>query len=211
MDTTRTAIVPQGHPIHALSESLLEHDPELILEFSRYVHLGSGRTLSREIFHVEARELNDTWLAEEIRRLSETQELALHSKVILKDRIYHIPMADFAHVESVETLIVKTRAVCQSLPVEISLYESGRSKHGYFFCLIGEKDWYKYLGRLLLCNPPFDSNGQIIDSRWVGHSLEHGFSALRWSCNSGIYQSLPQLVDVGFSEIREKNAVSNIS
>jgi len=189
----------------------LEQDPELTLEFSRYVHLGSGRTLSREIFHVNARDLDDTWLAEEIRGLAETQELALHSRVVQKDRILHIPMVDFAQVDSLKALLLKTQAVRQSVPVDITLYDSGQSMHGYFFCLIEEKDWYKYLGRLLLCNSPFGSPDQLVDSRWVGHSLEHGFSALRWTCNSAIYQSLPQLVDVGFSETSEKDAVSNIS
>lgn len=207
----KKSTVSRRHPIHGLCRSLLKNNPELTLEFSRYVHLGSGRTLSREIFHVQARDLDDTWLAEEIRGLAETQELALHSKVVLKNLIYHIPMVDFAHVESLQTLVVKTQPVRQSLPVDIVLYESGRSMHGYFFCLIDEKDWYQYLGRLLLCNPPFDSNDQLVDSRWVGHSLDHGFSALRWSCNSAIYQSLPQLVDVGSSKISDRKSVLNIS
>src|SRR6266850_353402 len=94
----KKSTVSRPHPIHGLSRSLLAEDPELILEFSRYVHLGSGRTLSREIFHVHARDLNDTWLAEEISGLAETQELALHSKVVQKNRIFHIPMVDFARV-----------------------------------------------------------------------------------------------------------------
>jgi len=189
-------MVPQGHPFQGLSNSLLTNDPDLTLEFSRYVHLGPGRTLSREIFHVQARNVDDTWLADEIGRLTGAQELALHSRVTWKGRIYHIPMVDFGIVESTELLLFKMQAVRRSLSVDITLYSSGQSMHGYYFCLVDEKDWYKYLGRLLLCNPPFDSNDQLVDSRWVGHSLEHGFSALRWTCNSGIYQSLPQLVDM---------------
>ena len=204
-------MVSERHPIHGLRHFLLQQHTELVLEFSRYVHLGQGRTLSRETFRVEAEDVDDAWLAEEIHSLSQSQELALHSKVVHNDRIYHIPMVDFAHVESPEIMIVKTLAVRQSLPVDIKLYDSGQSMHGYFFCLIDEKDWYTYLGRLLLCNPPFDSKEQLVDSRWVGHSLEHGFSALRWSCNSAIYQSLPQLVDVDSSGIHPRKAVLKIS
>jgi hypothetical protein len=211
MEEAETAMVPGRHPLYDLRHILLQHHPELILEFSRYVHLGLGRTLSRKTFSVEARNVDDAWLADEIRSLSEGQELALHSKVVQKDRIFHIPTVDFAHVDSLKTLLSKTRTVRQSLPVDLTLYDSGLSMHGYFFCLIDETDWYKYLGRLLLCNPPFDSNDQLVDSRWVGHSLEHGFSALRWSCNSGIYQSLPQHVDVDSSEISDRDSVLNIS
>ena len=211
MDTATTAMIPQGHPIQGLSNSLLTHDPDLTLELSRYVHLGSGRTLSREIFHVQAKYLDDTWLAEEISRLAGAQELALHSRVTRNGRIYHIPMVDFAIVESAELLLFKMQAVRRSLPVDITLYSSGQSMHGYYFCLIDEKDWYKYLGRLLLCNPPFDSNDQLVDSRWVGHSLEHGFSALRWSCNSGIYQSLPQLVGVASAKLRDRDTALTLS
>jgi hypothetical protein len=201
MDGTEAAIVPGRHPIHGLHHFLAQQRLEVVLEFSRYVHLGLGKTLSRETFHVEARCVDSAWLAEEIRGLSEGQELALHSRVGHKNRICHIPLVDFANVGSAEMLIARTQSLSQSLPVDIALYSSGRSMHGYYFCLIDEAEWYKYLGRLLLCDPPFGTEEQIIDSRWVGHSLEHGFSALRWSCNSPIYQSLPQLVDVDSAEL----------
>lgn len=210
MVNTERAMVPGSHPIDGLRHFLLHQSPELVLEFSKYVHLGLGQTLSREIFQVEARNVNPVWLAEEIRRLSHRQELALHSRVLQKDKIYHIPMVDFANVKSFKTLLVKTRHLRESLSVDITLYHSGQSMHGYYFCLIGEEEWYKYLGQLLLCDPPFGGGEQIIDSRWVGHSLEHGFSALRWTCNSAIYQSLPQLVDIGSAELCDKDAASTL-
>jgi len=211
MVNTERAMVPGMHPVDGLRHFLLQQSAELVLEFSKYVHIGHGRTLSREIFHVEARHVSPAWLAEEIRGLSRQQELALHSKVLQKDRIYHLPMVDFAQVESIKTLLVKTQHLRESLSVDITLYDSGQSMHGYYFCLVDEKEWYKYLGRLLLCDPPFGAEEQIIDSRWVGHSLEHGFSALRWSCNSPIYQSLPHLVDVGSAELGERDATVTLS
>lgn len=207
MVNTIRAMVPGSHPVDGLRHFLLHQSPELVLEFSKYVHLGHGRTLSREIFQVQARNVSPAWLAEEIRSLSHEQELALHSKVLQNDRTYHIPMVDFAKVESIKGLLVKTQPIRESLSIDITLYNSGQSMHGYYFCLIDENEWHKYLGRLLLCDPPFGGEEQNIDSRWVGHSLEHGFSALRWSCNSAIYQSLPQLVDVVRPELRDRRAV----
>jgi hypothetical protein len=211
MDTTERAMVPGMHPVDGLRHFLLGQSPELVLEFSKYIHLGLGRTLSREIFEVEASHVSPVWLAEQIRDLSHQQELALHSKVLQKDRTYHIPMVDFGRVESIKTLLVKTQPIRESLSINITLYDSGQSMHGYYFCLIDQKEWYKYLGRLLLCDPPFGGEEQIINSRWVGHSLEHGFSALRWSCNSPIYQSLPQLVDATSAESGDRDVSLTLS
>src|ERR1700730_15179365 len=124
MNNSETSLVPERHPMHGLRDFLLQQQQqqqaELILEFSRYVHLGLGRTLSRETFHVEARNVHAAWLADEICGLSEGQELALHSKVVQKDRIFHIPMVDFAHVDSLKILLIKTQTVRQSLPVDIT-------------------------------------------------------------------------------------------
>ena len=187
-------MIGEGHPVSGLRRGLLSSYPDLTLEFSRYIHFGPGRTLSREIFHVQARDVDSGWLEDELQSLSDRQELALHSKVTYKGKIYHIPMIDFAHREPVETVLLKLHDIRQPLPVEITLYDSGRSLHGYYFCLIDEGDWYRFLGSLLLCNPP-DLNREFTDSRWIGHSLEHGFSALRWSHHSDLYRSLPELVD----------------
>lgn len=211
MENTERAMDSGRHPIHGLCHFLLDQHPELLLEFSKYIHLGLGRTLSREIFQVEASNVSPAWLAEQIRGLSHQQELAFHSKALQNDTTYHIPMVDFARVESIKTLLIKTQPIRESLSIDITLYDSGQSMHGYYFCLIDENEWYKYLGRLLLCDPPFGAEEQIIDSRWVGHSLEHGFSALRWSCNSAIYQSIPQLVDIASAELRDRDGTLTLS
>jgi len=182
------------HPIQGVLQ-LAQKNNGLVLEFSRYVHLGRGRTLSREIFHVDAGDVSTAWLATEIDNLSEGQELALHSKVTQNSVVYHIPMIDFTHAKSPAVLLEKTNAVSDSLPVDLTLYDSGQSMHGYYFCLIVEKRWYEFLGRLLLCDQPSHLDAPVVDWRWVGHSLEHHFSALRWSCNSPLYRSLPQFVE----------------
>src|SRR6266403_3100174 len=111
MDNAEIAMVFERHPSHGLRHFLLQQHTELVLEFSRYVHLGQGRTLSRETFRVDAEDVDAAWLVEEIHCLSQRQELALHSKVLHRDRIYHIPLVDFAHVESLKMLLVEMQAV----------------------------------------------------------------------------------------------------
>jgi hypothetical protein len=71
-------------------------------------------------------------------------------------------------------------------------FETGRSFHGYFPGLIPEQAWLGYLGRLLLVNSL--EGPQVIDSRWVGHALIRGFTALRWSHNTNRYLAIPHLV-----------------
>ena len=204
MDTSETATDFSKHPIHGLVRSLLQNNINVVLEFSRYIHLGQGRTLSRDIFHVEASNLDTEWLVNQIGSLSRKQELALHSKVLQQGQTYHIPMVDFAKVKTIEIIEDKMLSVSELLATDIALYDSGQSMHGYYFCLIGERQWYEYLGKLLLCNAPLGADEQVVDSRWVGHSLDHGFSALRWSCNSGIYSGLPQLVHVTNREAKHR-------
>jgi hypothetical protein len=196
MNTRETVTDFVNHPIQGLLRAFAHNNIKVVLEFSRYIHLGHGRTLSRDIFHVEAHNLDTKWLVNQIESLSREEELALHSKVLQQGQTYHIPMVDFVHVKSTEGLVDKMLPVSRLLSTDITFYDSGQSMHGYYFCLIGERNWYEYLGRLLLCNSPLAADEQVVDSRWVGHSLEHGFSASRWSCNSGIYGGLPQLVNV---------------
>src|SRR5215216_4672656 len=73
-----SAMVFAKHPIQGVLQ-LAQKNKGLVLEFSRYVHLGRGRRLSREIFHVDAGDVSTAWLATEIDNLSEGQELALQS------------------------------------------------------------------------------------------------------------------------------------
>jgi hypothetical protein len=183
-----------NHPFYFLRNELLNQTPGLVLEFSRYIHLGFGKTLSREIIHVASDKLNDSWVENQLANLLDRQELALHSKVYLNNEIYHIPLVDFINISSIENIAYEVKNLNEKLNSKIALFDSGLSLHGYYYCLINEYQWYRYLGSLLLCNPPPNLGEEIIDSRWIGHSLEHGFSALRWSHNTELYQSIPQAV-----------------
>ncbi|HEX8246646.1 MAG TPA: hypothetical protein VF599_00555 [Pyrinomonadaceae bacterium] len=186
----------KDHPIFQLNKYLFRKEPRLVLEFSRYIYVSYGVTLSRETFHIKASELINSWLEDQIELLSEGQELAFHSRVRLSEddsNIYHIPMIDFINTKSAEKINSKILPVNQMLNSDLTLYESGNSYHGYYFLLLSEHNWYKFLGKILLCNPPSRFNEEIVDSRWVGHSLEHGFSALRWSKKTEKYKIIPKL------------------
>jgi hypothetical protein len=106
---------------------------------------------------------------------------------------FAIPLIDFSfkNLSSNSDMLKKLQA-SQGAP--FFLFASGRSFHGYLIQLISIDEWHRFLGKLLLVNPP-NSNYEKIDSRWVGHSLENGFSALRISFNSEFYLRLPSFVD----------------
>lgn len=71
-------------------------------------------------------------------------------------------------------------------------YESGRSFHGYGTTLISNEEWIQLMGRLLLVNQP--QQHPIVDSRWIGHRLIAGYSALRWTKNTDDYIQVPKLL-----------------
>lgn len=117
------------------------------------------------------------------------RELSIHSTVTLaggEER--HIPMADMstgarAHLPKLEALIEHTGFG------EFEWFASGRSFHGYGKRLLEHDEWVKLMGALLLANqrgmPP------IVDSRWIGHRLLAGYSALRWTKNTHHYVGSP--------------------
>lgn len=176
----------KGHPIFNLRKQLLENRPNLILEFSRYVHKSYGQTLSREILHVDARDVTPIWLQDQIDCLTGDQELAFHSKVKLPGgtETFHLPMIDFIISKSSKVILSRLEQLDKALYESFYLYRSGNSFHGYSFQLLPESMWLHFLGRILLFNLPPQYDEEVVDARWVGHSLVHGFSSLRWSKNS---------------------------
>ncbi len=184
-----------NHPIASLRQWLNEEYPDSTLEFSRYVYKHYGRTESREIFHLECKAINFTWLKHEFRRLADSQELAFHSRVKLANgQTRHIPMIDFTNVLSPETASSRTRYISDLLGVSVELYSSGNSLHGYYLTLISQNDWLDFLASLLLCNLPDQIAEDVIDTRWVGHALKHRFCALRWSKHTNSYKQIPSKV-----------------
>lgn len=81
--------------------------------------------------------------------------------------------------------------------LNMAVYGSGRSFHVYSTTLLGPKDWFDFMGRLLLINPR--GQKEIVDTCWIGHRLIGGFGSLRWSNNSGMY--LGSLSRISFPRI----------
>jgi hypothetical protein len=188
----------RDHPLKHLLAWLHSNEKEVELEFSRYIYRHYGETLSREIFQVPSSKVTGAWLTKQIDGLGDDQELAIHSRVkFVNGDVYHIPMIDFINTESPEVVTQRMWNVNRHLRVPINLYRSGNSLHGYFFVFIAQSDWYKFLGRALLCNLPDRYGTDVVDARWVGHSLRHGFSALRWSKHTDLYKKVPTFVRVG--------------
>jgi hypothetical protein len=190
-------MISSGHPIYHLQSRLLAARPNLTLEFSRYIHLGHGKTLSRNTFRVAANEITEQWLIDNLSALDPSQELALHSKVTDSNATYHIPMVDFINTLSVAEVEPVIAPINKILSTDVWLCSSGQSLHGYYFALIEERKWIDYLANLLLCNRNEKNEKEIVDQRWIAHSLEHRFSALRWSHNTETYLSMPNSHEIG--------------
>jgi hypothetical protein len=188
-------MITNNHPVKLVRECIVKDGQGITLEFSKYIDRGHQRKSTRNIFHIEAKDLNEGWLETQLASLTEGQELALHSSVKFRNITYHIPMVDFINSDSINEVGPGIKHIKEWLSADISYFYTGQSLHGYFCCLINQNTWYKYLGALLLCNPRPGTGKDIIDTRWVGHSLEHGFSALRWSHNTKKYKSLPVKFD----------------
>lgn len=186
---SHTASTPVSYFIELLNELGGKID---FIEFSKYVSGGQGITLQREIFKV-AKDNFLKSIEENITQLKPNEELAVHSNVYFGNECLCVPLIDFAF----NSLNDNTENICKQVQryfgEPLYLYNSGRSFHGYILTLISRNEWYKFLGFLLLLNSPNDAFHNI-DSRWIGHSLEFGFSALRLSCNSKYYIQKPEFV-----------------
>lgn len=179
------------HPLLVVQEIINKYGTDIKFEFSHYIYVPQTINDQRSTFLVLAKDLTPIKLQELCNSTPPGTELALHSKVLFLDcTVMHIPMIDLA-----------TRAagiigrVIDVLPLELAgsmiWFESGRSFHGYGTVLISQEDWVKFMGRLLLVNQP--QLPPVVDPRWIGHRLISGYSALRWTKNTGHYLQKPEL------------------
>ncbi len=103
-------------------------------------------------------------------------------------RIFHIPMMDFGCDISAEnqTKIVEfLKAIGQKGFVLVS----GASYHFYGSTLLSEKDWTKFLGKMILFT-------DYVDVRYIGHRLNQGLCALRITKNQKLNSIVPVVVAV---------------
>ncbi len=180
-----------GHPLRFLVDVIHDHGEDLKFSFSKYFYRPGSILDQRETFVVDGGDINDEWLSGQLASLEQGWELALNSKVIdSRNRTHHLGMIDFAAGIGLSEVRDQVRRLLgDAMWLKMSCYDSGRSFHGYFNCLLRPGEWHEFLGRILLMNEV--DGPQVVDARWVGHRLMGGYCALRWSKNTAWYESYP--------------------
>ena len=192
-------LIVEEHPMFVVERIIASHGADLTFTYSRYQIAPPGfqaKAPRSDVLQVNAIDLTPDWLVQRFAELGPNEELAWHSSVEWQGDAFHIPMIDLLDSPPGPNL----RQLSQTLAAEMNLrgdfifFNTGQSFHAYFPDLIAERAWHQYLGRLLVFNK--QDWPQIIDTRWVGHALGRGFSALRWSNNTNRYRAMPRLCRV---------------
>jgi hypothetical protein len=186
------------HPLGFVHSLMDKYGDELTLSFSKYYYRPNSVFDERETFEAPIFDVTTDWLESHVGGLRSNWELAMNSLVRdRRGRSLHVGMIDFIGQPSVS--LVRSRVhemIATKEAKDLVLYDSGRSLHGYLLTLMPPAKWREFLGRLLLMN--FVDEDPLVDSRWVGHRLIGGFSALRWSSNSSVHASDPRILDQKF-------------
>ena len=221
MAVTQTLIdINEGrHPIKVLADLKFD-DGQKVEDFGLYLSFriykpakakevnSEDIELSRETFSLGSDIVsNVTGLISSVHK---DGEMALLSKTTLgSGKIYHIPMIDFGTRNLAEAAEIPVNLIFpNSREVKFYLFKSGRSFHGYFNQLLSHDEWVKYMGRLLLLNVPF--RNEVVDSRWVGHSLNKGYSGLRWTANTIGYPVSPAEPTVDPTSVYEDELIADV-
>jgi hypothetical protein len=196
---SKTLII-QDHPGLVVEEITAKHGHDLVFTYSRYEVAPPGLQAiapRSDVLRVSGSEITTEWIAHRLSELGPNEEMAWHSWVDCRGIGFHIPMIDFVGRPARSVLCEVSRALAAEIGIEAELivFDTERSFHGYFPDLIPERAWPKYLGEMLLINE--DNHPPVIDTRWVGHGLLRGFTALRWSKNTNRYPAMPRLASRG--------------
>lgn len=185
-------MISESHPIFFLSP--LFSREETVFFFSKYTYCPDSLLDEREQMSVSGDDLTPEWVERVVSSLRSDQELAIHSNVRLSGRNYHIPMIDFSLEKGMSQNVFDrmSRYLPKTLMLNMAAFASGRSFHAYSTTLLSPREWYDFMGRVLLVNPR--DGDSVVDTRWVGHRLIGGYGSLRWSNNSGQYLGLPSRV-----------------
>jgi len=187
-------IATDTHPLLVTEKLVDDFGEEIVFRFSQYASASQVNVDGGEILSVDGKNLCRGWLEAALTSLKPTQELALHSEVLIGGKPFHIPMIDFrSKVREPELEREILNLLAGNSQNELYIFDSGKSFHGYCAYLLQPDQWRVFMGQLLLLNPR-DKVG-CIDARWVGHRLVDNYATLRWSCNTDDYQYLPRLVD----------------
>ena len=182
-----------------VSEIVSSSADDCLFEYSIYNYQPQTFGDPREVKRVSLASLYDS-LMEDYNSLGDGKEIAFHSKVWVKNEPFHIPLVDFSckSISLIHKVYVKSGMETEIGPLFV--FHSGRSFHAYGVKLFRESDWVRFMGGLLLLNPP--ASNEFVDSRWVGHRLRGGYSSLRWTANSEWYLKQPSPMALIGSEVR---------
>ncbi|WP_311755490.1 primase 1D-like protein [Proteus terrae] len=162
---------------------------QAIVEMSKYYYVPQSFNDYRFEFQLPLHELNENNLFNMLLSLEPDYELALHSKIIINNKIFHLPMIDLGLKSSISVASEPIKELCRYWNIGFNIYESGRSFHAYGNRLLTQEEWLQFMGSLLLLNKP--SGYKLVDERWIGHRIMAGYSALRWSKNTSHYKKYP--------------------
>ena len=192
-------LIVEEHPLFVIDQIIARHGAGLIFTYSWYQIAQPGfqaKAPRSDVLKVNAIDLTSDWLVQRFAELGPNEELAWHSCVEWQGASFHIPMIDLLDSPPEPSLHELSRTLTREMNLwgDFIFFNTGQSFHGYFPDLIPQEAWHQYLSQLLV----FSRHGspQIIDTRWVGHALGRGFSALRWSNNTSRYRAMPRLLRV---------------
>lgn len=166
------------------------HHPTFTFSIYKNGVPGSGFTPYRNI--IETEDLSDDWIMQVQKNIPPECELAINSLVKVDGNCLHLALIDFSYPRLEPYFLSNINTLQSVYGGTLYLYRSGRSFHGYQDLLLSEENWKSYLGHLLLLNKG-RATEEVADSRWVGHSLVQGFSALRISHRTDAYFQMPHL------------------
>lgn len=176
-----------AHPVSLVPRWSAALDSGWDAHFSRYRYSPQSVEDRRILFKVPLNLVTAEWLERQLVQLSSDEELAIHSKITKERKVRHIPMIDFAVAR--DEIVKLTEWSQEYLDIQFQLFASGRSFHAYGTRPVTTAEWRRLMGLLLLGNLP--NRAPVVDSRWIGHRLMAGYSALRWSKNTGHYEGWP--------------------
>lgn len=189
------------HPISFVDLIVSENPDVEYFEFGIYAYHPQTTKDTRKVCRASVKQLRG-WFNQMQGNLSPCEEIAIHSRVYLAEEesgCRHIPMIDFmaTNVKNKEDKICE---LLYSFGIkEYSIFRSGRSFHLYGVNLLDHGEWVRFMGEILLLNPP--KGKKLVDTRWVGHRLLAGYGALRWTRNTETYKAIPHLMPHEFSQL----------
>jgi len=171
-------------------KNIFETSNNVSVNFSDYSYVPRTIEDERHVFSENMRNLDIEHLTYLLKRLKQNRDLAIHSVINVNDKIFHIPMIDFSMKNINDFSAPPIKKLIEYWNMDFAIFSSGRSFHAYGNKLLSEKEWIRFMGSLLLLNEP--SGRKIIDTRWIGHRILAGYSALRLSCNTTQYKAYPK-------------------